>query len=113
MKRAYLCLFAEEDGEFEVFIPDLPGCCTVGDDLQEARRMAKEVMTLWIEVTADRGDAVPKPEMLTLAEAEEWLAELMRYPLEGDTEEDFSIEGSKLHVEMIEVEVNLSSPTPR
>ena len=113
MKHAYLCLFAEEDGEFAVFIPDLPGCCTVGDDLPEARQMAKEVMTLWIEVTADRGDIAPKPKMSTFAEAVEWFRELMSYELEGETEEDRAFNEDDLHVEMIEVEVSLPSPAPR
>ena len=113
MKHSYLCLFAEEDGEFAVFIPDMPGCCTVGDDLPEARQMAKEVMTLWIEVTADRGDVVPEPKMSTLAEAEEWYEELLRYPLDGESEDDYADDDAKLHAEMIEIEVNLSKPAAR
>ena len=72
--------------------------------------MAKEVMTLWIEVTADRGDIVPEPKMSTLAEAEEWYEELLRYPLDGETEEDRAFNEDDLHAEMIEVEVNLPKP---
>ena len=110
MKRAYLCLFSEENEEIVVFVPDLPGCYSAGDDLQEAREMAKEVMAISIEETVKVGEPIPEPKMSTLAEAEEWLAELMRYPLEGETEEDFSMEGAKLHVEMIEIEVSLPKP---
>ena len=110
MKRAYLCLFSEENEEIVVFVPDLPGCYSAGDDLQEAREMAKEVIAISIEETVRVGEPIPEPKMSTLAEAVEWFRELMNYPLDGETEEDRAFNEDDLHVEMIRVEVSLPKP---
>ena len=38
-----------EEGGFNVIFPALPGCFTYGDNLADAKKMAKEVLELWIE----------------------------------------------------------------
>jgi len=40
-----------EVGGYTVEIPELPGCVTEGDDLAEAKRMAKDAIELWLSVT--------------------------------------------------------------
>jgi len=37
-----------------VEVPELPGCRTEGDDVAEARRMAKEAIDGWLSVDAPR-----------------------------------------------------------
>ena len=37
------------EGGFNVSFPALPGCFTCGDNLSHAKKMAKEVLGLWIE----------------------------------------------------------------
>jgi predicted RNase H-like HicB family nuclease len=49
---------------FGVAVPDLPGCFTAGDTLDEALAGAQEAMALWIEATLDAGHAVPTPSSL-------------------------------------------------
>ena len=39
---------ADPDGGYVIVFPDLPGCMTQGDTLDEVRRMAEEARTLWI-----------------------------------------------------------------
>ncbi len=39
-----------EVGGYTVEVPDLPGCRTEGDDLAEAKRMAKEAIEAWLSV---------------------------------------------------------------
>jgi predicted RNase H-like HicB family nuclease len=39
----------EEDGGYSVWVPDLPGCCSQGDTLEEAIEMIKEAMALYLE----------------------------------------------------------------
>jgi predicted RNase H-like HicB family nuclease len=34
-----------------VEVPELPGCITEGDDLVEAKRMAREAIEAWLAVT--------------------------------------------------------------
>ncbi|HTP49800.1 MAG TPA: MerR family transcriptional regulator [Anaeromyxobacteraceae bacterium] len=39
-----------EAGGYTVEVPELPGCRTEGDDLAEAKRMAKEAIEAWLSV---------------------------------------------------------------
>lgn len=60
----YTVLFTpdEESGGFTVEVPALPGCHTQGDTLEEAKRMAKEAIELYLETLADRGILAPEDE---------------------------------------------------
>lgn len=44
-----------------VVVPDLPGCFSAGDTLEEAMRLAEEAIAGWIEVALDAGQAIPTP----------------------------------------------------
>ncbi|MDP2170164.1 MAG: type II toxin-antitoxin system HicB family antitoxin [Rhodocyclaceae bacterium] len=46
---------------FGVAVPDLPGCFSAGDTLDEAIDNAKEAIELWLETVIDDGGAVPEP----------------------------------------------------
>ena len=46
---------------FGVVVPDLPGCFSAGDTLDEAINNAKEAIELWLETVIDDGGAVPEP----------------------------------------------------
>lgn len=46
---------------FGVVVPDLPGCFSAGDTLDEAIDNAKEAIELWLETVIDDGGAVPEP----------------------------------------------------
>lgn len=57
----------ERDSEttaFGVIFPDLPGCFSAGDTLDEAISNAEEAAAAWIDATLDAGDAVPPPSTL-------------------------------------------------
>jgi predicted RNase H-like HicB family nuclease len=54
----------DETTAFGVVVPDLPGCFSAGDTLDEAMTNAEEAMALWIDSTLDAGDAIPKPSAL-------------------------------------------------
>ena len=53
-----------EDAAFGVVVPDLPGCFSAGDTLDEALDAAKEAAAAWIDATFDGGGAIPKPSRL-------------------------------------------------
>ena len=46
---------------FGVVVPDLPGCFSAGDTLDDAIDNSKESITLWIETVLDSGGTVPQP----------------------------------------------------
>lgn len=49
---------------FGVVIPDLPGCFSAGDTLDEAMVNAEEAAAAWIDATLDHGGSVPRPSSL-------------------------------------------------
>lgn len=46
---------------FGVVVPDLPGCFSAGDTLDEAIENAREAIELWLETVIDDGGAIPEP----------------------------------------------------
>ena len=46
---------------FGIVVPDLPGCTSGGDTLEDVRERVKEAIALWIEVQRERGHAIPPP----------------------------------------------------
>lgn len=52
---------------FGVVVPDLPGCFSAGDTLDEALDAAKEAAAAWIDAALDQGVPVPVPSTLEVA----------------------------------------------
>ena len=50
-----------ETTAFGVVVPDLPGCFSAGDTLDEAITNAEEAIELWIESAIDEGQEIPAP----------------------------------------------------
>ena len=46
---------------FGVVVPDLPGCFSAGDSLDEALAGAEEAAAAWIDTALDAGQAIPAP----------------------------------------------------
>ena len=59
------CPIAIETGTgtqaYGVVVPDLPGCFSAGDTLNEAMDNAREAVELGLEVAIDDGMAIPEP----------------------------------------------------
>lgn len=49
----------DHDHAFGVIVPDLPGCFSAGDTLEEALDNAREAVATWLESQLDNGEAVP------------------------------------------------------
>lgn len=49
---------------FGVIVPDLPGCFSAGDTLDEAIKSTEEAIYAWIEAALDAGEEVPAPSAL-------------------------------------------------
>ena len=54
----------DEKTAYGVIVPDLPGCFSAGDTLDEAFDMAKEAIEGWIECTVDDVQDIPKPSAM-------------------------------------------------
>ena len=51
----------DEAQAFGVVVPDLPGCFSAGDTLDEALNNAEEAVIAWIDAMLDRGESIPPP----------------------------------------------------
>ena len=60
-----------DDTAYGVVVPDLPGCFSAGDTLDEAMTNAEEAAVAWIETTLDAGGAVPSPSSLEAVRAKQ------------------------------------------
>jgi predicted RNase H-like HicB family nuclease len=49
---------------FGVVVPDLPGCFSAGDTLDEAMAGAEEAVAAWVDAALDAGEAIPPPTSL-------------------------------------------------
>ena len=47
--------------------PELPGCVTAGESVQEALEMLQDAMEGWIEAALDAGEHIPEPEAARLS----------------------------------------------
>jgi predicted RNase H-like HicB family nuclease len=54
----------DEARAFGVVVPDLPGCFSAGDTLDEAVANAEEAAAAWIDAELDAGSAIPPPSTL-------------------------------------------------
>jgi predicted RNase H-like HicB family nuclease len=50
-----------ETTSFGVVVPDLPGCFSAGDTLDEAMEGAGEAVAAWIDAVLDAGTSIPPP----------------------------------------------------
>ncbi len=53
-----------KDSVYGVVVPDLPGCFSAGDTLEEAIAGAEEAGLAWIDAALDAGESVPPPSSL-------------------------------------------------
>lgn len=64
-KYVYPAVFSpEEKGAYSVFFPDLDGCYTCGDNLQDAIMMAEDVLAFYLYDKEKEGYKVPNPTPL-------------------------------------------------
>lgn len=60
MKYAYPAIFTPVgNGEYDVKVPDLPGCRTCGKDLADAIFMAEDAVSMWLWDAECKSEAIP------------------------------------------------------
>ena len=53
-----------EEGGYAVSFPDLPGCLTMGDTIEEAIKNAEDAKRSWIEAAIEDGFSISEPDDL-------------------------------------------------
>jgi predicted RNase H-like HicB family nuclease len=63
--RSYIALIHKDpDSDYGVSFPDLPGCVTAGESLEEARVLAAEALEMHLAGMIEDGEAAPEPSTL-------------------------------------------------
>lgn len=61
-KYIYPAIFTpEKEGGFSISFPDIEGCYTCSDDLEEGLKMANDALSLMLVSIEDDGDNIPLP----------------------------------------------------
>ena len=62
MKYVYPAIFTPlPSGEYDVRVPDLPGCITCGKDLVDAIEMSEDATAMWLCDAEDNQENIPAP----------------------------------------------------
>lgn len=56
----------DEQHAWGVEVPDIPGCFSAGDDLDDAMAMAREAIEGHLEILAEEGERIPEASKVTL-----------------------------------------------
>ncbi len=56
-----IILIAEDEGGYSVFVPDIDGCFTQGDTIEDALSNAKDAIEMMLEDLRERGLPTPAP----------------------------------------------------
>jgi predicted RNase H-like HicB family nuclease len=61
MRHRYLVVVEKGDNNYSAYAPDVPGCVTVGDTVEETLRNMQEALELHFEGLHEDNDPMPKP----------------------------------------------------
>ena len=61
MMKNYAVIYERGEENWGAIVPDLPGCVSIGDTLEEVQHNVKEAIEIYIEVLRERGDPIPEP----------------------------------------------------
>jgi predicted RNase H-like HicB family nuclease len=53
-----------------IWFPDLPGCFSAGDDIDDALRNAHKALALYAEAEAQEGRTLPKPRTISVLKSD-------------------------------------------
>ena len=57
----YTVIYERGQTNWGAYVPDLPGCVSIGDTLAEVQENIKEAIELYLEVLKEDGQPIPKP----------------------------------------------------
>jgi predicted RNase H-like HicB family nuclease len=59
--RKYAVVIERAGANYSAYVPDLPGCISVGDTIEDTERNIREAITLYLEGLREHGDVAPEP----------------------------------------------------
>ena len=64
MKYVYVIEKAN-DGSYSAYVPDLPGCTTSGESVDEIRRNIKDAVDSYIDSLREHNEPIPPPTSMS------------------------------------------------
>ena len=65
MTLEYAVVYEQTPNNYSAYVPDLPGCVTTGQTLEEVERNMREAIAFHIESLREYGEPVPEPRTST------------------------------------------------
>jgi len=59
----YTVIYEKGETNWGAYIPDLPGCVSIGDTFLEVQENIKEAIALYLEVLQEDGQPIPQPSI--------------------------------------------------
>jgi predicted RNase H-like HicB family nuclease len=59
----YTVIYEKGETKWGAYIPDLPGCVSIGDTFLEVQENIKEAIALYLEVLQEDGKPIPQPSI--------------------------------------------------
>jgi predicted RNase H-like HicB family nuclease len=66
MTREYLVVYEKGANNWSAFSPDLPGCGSLGDALEDTRANMREAVELYLTETVKAGEVIPEATATTV-----------------------------------------------
>jgi predicted RNase H-like HicB family nuclease len=61
MSLRYAIVIEKAPGNYSAYVPDLPGCVSTGDTVEEVKQNMVEAIALHLEGMREDGDPIPEP----------------------------------------------------
>ena len=63
VKLKYAVVYERASANFSAYVPDLPGCISTGETLEDTRKMIAEAIAFHLEGLTELGEPIPSPRM--------------------------------------------------
>jgi predicted RNase H-like HicB family nuclease len=58
--REFPVLYEQGERNWDAIVPDLPGCVSIGETLEQVQENVKEAIELYLEELQERGEPIPE-----------------------------------------------------
>ena len=63
MRLNYAVVFEQTPNNYSAYVPDLPGCISTGESLEDVQSTIREAITFHIEAMLEHSEPLPEPKM--------------------------------------------------
>lgn len=60
MTRSYMVVYEKGPTNWSAFVPDLPGCGSLGDEIDDTRANLREAVQIYLRESAKAGEPIPE-----------------------------------------------------